>query len=304
MSNQRNLMFAGGDLLGRNKRYLVWFWLLNLLFGWLGALGLGTLAGGILNHSLYADKLLHGFDLSVLVDLISRPEFGPITSTTVPALIFALLFFMASLFLMPGVLLGFSSDHRISRGEFYRACGHNLWRFVRLCLFFLVIGGAVAGILGSLQVAMIKAADKTSYELLPFITRMVMMVIIFVALSFVRGAFDLAQAEVVLRDEAATRKSLSRGFRAAWHNLGRLLGSYVVIGVITDVILAAGIVLWNQIVPPASVFGGFLIAQLILILLLTMRFWQRAVAVEFYLRRLGESEMDTVQPIPATVPAS
>jgi hypothetical protein len=54
---------------------------------------------------------------------------------------------------------------------------------------------------------------------------------------------------------------------------------------------------WNVMVPPASVFGAFLISQLILLLLLATRFWQRAVAVGFYSAAMVEVPME-IPPAP------
>jgi len=277
------LISAGARIARNNKRYVVWFFLLNLAFARLGASGLGAQASATLDHSFYADRLLHGFNLAVLNELIVRPEFGPARGATAPAMIFAVLFFVVSLIFMPGVLLGYSSDHRISRDEFFRTCGHNLWRFVRLFLFFIVIAGIIASILSGIEFALAKAANETSNERLPFYMHLASLVIMFLVLTTIRIWFDLAETEVVLRDQGATRKSVASGFRTTWHNLKRLLGSYVGIALVALLILVAGIVLWHSIVPPASVFGAFLISQATLLLLLAARFWQRATVVAFYL---------------------
>jgi len=300
MNEQKNLVSAGASTAGCNKRYVVWFYLLNLVLAWFGATAFSTHAHAILDNSLYADKLLHGFDLAVLVELLARPEFGPVRSSTVPAMMFAILFFLASLLFMPGVLLGYASDHRVSRDEFYRACGRNVWRFVRLFLFFAIIAGITAGILGAAQNALVNAADKTSNERLPFFTQMLSMAIIFLILTVIRIWFDLAQTEVVLRDQGAVRKSVASGFRSVRRNLRRLLGSYVVIGLMALAILVAGIWLWNAIVPPSSVLGAFIVSQATLLLLLATRFWQRATAVSFYLKQMAEPVVE-MQPVPAIV---
>ncbi|MGB7583547.1 MAG: hypothetical protein WBM11_01790 [Terriglobales bacterium] len=302
MNEKKSLLSAGAGIARRNLRYIVWFYLLNLLFGWFGASGLATHAHHIMDHSMYSDKVLHGFDAAVLIELINRPEFGPMRSTTVPALFFGILFLWVSVAFMPGVLLGYSSDHRIPRDEFFRACGRNLWRFVRLFVMAAILVGVVAGLLSAGTDALATAAEKTNYERLPFFTHMVGWAIILLALTKIRLWFDLAQTDVVLRDQNAVRKSVGIAFRTMRKNFARLFGTYVVIVVVGLVILAGGIVLWHLIVPPSSVFGAFLVSQLMLLLLLAMRFWQRAAAVAFYVKEMAEPGVDMPPVMPAATP--
>jgi hypothetical protein len=299
MSENGNLVSAGADILGRDKRYVIWFYLLNLIFAHFGAAAFSRQAHGVLDHSLYADKLLHGFNVGVFIELLVRPEFGPLASSTAPAMMFAVLFFVAGLLFMPGVLLGYASDHRVSRAEFYRVCGINVWRFVRLSLFFTVIAGAIAGILYGAVDALVAAAERTSNERLPFFTHLLGAVIILLVLTVIRTWFDLAQTDVVLRDQAAVRKSIVAGFRKTKRNLGRLLGSYVVIEIVALAVLVAGVLLWNTIVPPSSVLGAFIVSQATLLLLLATRFWQRATAVAFYVGEIAEPVLEAARPVPS-----
>jgi hypothetical protein len=288
MSENTSLISAGAGIAGHNKRYIVWFYLLNLIFAHFGASAFSKQAHGVLDHSLHADRLLHGFDAGVFVELLARPEFGPLSSSGAPAILFAVLFFVASLVLMPGVLLGYASDHRLPRDEFYRACGRNVWRFVRLFLFFTAIAGVVAGVLFGVQNALADAANKTSNERLPFFIQLAGTTIVFLVLTVMRIWFDLAQTDVVLRDQPAVNKSVAAGFRKTRRNLVRLLVSYVVIAIAALAVLVGGILLWHAIVPPDSVLGAFIVSQATLLLLLAARFWQRAMAVACYVRELAE----------------
>jgi len=286
MNEKINLVSVGGSIAGRNKRYVVWFYLLNLVLAHFGAAAFNDNAHAILDRSLHADNLLHGFNLGVFIELLGRPEFGALNSSAAPAMLFAFVFFFASLLFMPGVLLGYASDHRLPRDEFYRACGRNAWRFVRLLLFFVVIGAIVAGILFGVQNALADAADKTSNERLPFLVQLAGTAIDFLLLTAIRIWIDLAQTEVVLRDEPAVRKAIASAFRKTHHNFWRLLGSYVTIALVALAVLAGGIWLWHAIVPPSSVAGAFIVGEATLLLLLATRFWQRAVAVAFYVQEL------------------
>lgn len=298
MSENTNLISAGAVVAGRNKRYVIWFYLINLAFAHFGAAAFNDNAHALLDHSLHADKLLHGFNLGVFIELLGRPEFGALNSSAAPAILLAVVFFFLNLIFIPGVLLGYASDHRLPRDEFYRACGRNLWRFVRLFLFFMVIAGVVAGILFGVQNALVDAADKTSNERLPFYVQLAGTTMVFLILTAIRIWFDVAQTEVVLRDQPAVRKAIGSAFRKTRHNLWRLLGSYVAVAVVALVVLVAGISLWHAIVPPSSVVGAFIIGEVTLLLLLAIRFWQRATAVAFYVRELSAPLEDT-RPIAA-----
>lgn len=304
MDGGTSLISAGATAVSRNQRYVVWFFLLNLGLAWSGATAFTAHARGILDHSLYADKLLHGFDLGVLIEMIMRPEFGPIGSSTAPATVCAILFFLASLLFMPGVLLGYSSDHRISRQEFFRASGHNLWRFVRVFVLYAVIAGITTAILFGIQGAVVKAVHTSSNDdRLPLLAQILSMAVIFLVLTVIRAWFDVAQTDVVLRDEGAVRKSVGWAFRATRRNLGRLLGTYVLIAVVGLIVLTVGILIWHAVVPPGSVFGAFLVSQALLLLLLAMRFWQRAAAVVFYLRQAAEPAVEVRVGSGVAVPA-
>ena len=296
--SERNLISAGGNNAGRNKRYVVWFYILNLACGWIGAIAASRSIHALTDHSLYASRLLRSFDLEVFFELLGRPEIGPIGKFAAPANMMAILFLVASLVIMPGVLLGYASDHRISRDEFYRACGRNVWRFVRLFVFFLIIAGIISGTLFSGLNALSNAADKTSNERLPYLVQLFGTIFILIILTVLRIWFDLAQTDVVLQDQNAVRKSIASAFRKTRHNFVPLLASYLAVAVVALAILVGGIVLWNQIVPPYSVLGAFIVSQATLLLLLAMRFWQRAVAVAFQVREITEPVIEETNSVP------
>jgi hypothetical protein len=297
MSDKPSLLSSGAAIAGRNKRYVIWFFLLNFALASMGAAAFRLQVASRLDRSLYADGVLHGFDLGVFLEMLSRREFGPIQAATIPGMIPAVLFFVLTLIFLPGVFLGYASNYRISREEFFRACGRNVWRFVRLAILFAIFAGIVGGILGGIQNALAKVADETSYEKLPFYVKLIGSAVIFLVLTAIRIWFDLAEADVVIADQKAVRKSVGKAYRQIRANLGRLFGAYVAISVVALLVLAIGLGVWNVVVPPASVFGAFLIGQLILLLLLATRFWQRAVAVSFYLTAVAETSVEN-QPAP------
>jgi hypothetical protein len=297
MAENQGLLSSGWGMVGRNKRYIVWFYVLNLLFGLFGTVAFFRQAGSILDHSLQSDRLIRGFDLGVYAEMFARPELGPMSASGGAGVYFGLLFFVATALFLPGVLQGYASTYRLPREDFFRACGRNLWRFIRLMIVAFIVFLIVAGVLFGIRAAVLKSAAESTNELLPVYLSVTSLALIFLVMSIVRIWFDLAQTDVVLSDQRAVRRSIGAGFRHTWRNLGRLLASYVVITIVAAIVLVAGLWVWIKFVPSASVAGAFVVSQLTLLLLLIPRFWQRGVAVTYYQQNMVEPV--AVQPFTA-----
>jgi hypothetical protein len=272
--------------MGRNKRYVVWFFVLNVLMAWFGMGAFENQAHAILDHSLLSEKLVQGFDLGVYGEMLARPEFGPAMASVGPALHFIFMFFFATALFLPGVLQGYASTYRLPREEFFRSCGRNLWRFIRLLILAGIVMGIVAAILFGIQGALVKKAGDSSDELLGPELQFGGLIVIFLIMTMLRIWFDLAETDVVLSDQRAVRRSIGKGWRHLWQSLGSLLGSYVLSTVVAAIILVGGIWVWMRFVPAPSVVGAVVVSQLTLLLLLIPRFWQRGVAVSYYLREM------------------
>ncbi len=304
MAENQGLLSSGWSMVGRNKRYIAWFYLLNLTLAEYGTSAFRNQAHAILDHSLQADRLVHGFDIGVLVEMFMRPDFGPTKASRMPAMYFAVLFFVATALFLPGVLQGYASTYRLPREDFFRACGRNLWPFIRLMIVAGIVMGTPAGLLYGMRVPLLKAADESTNELLPFYVLMASLLVIFLVMSVLRIWFDLAQTDLVLSDQRAVRRSIGAGFRHTWRGLGRLLASYVAATIVAAIVLVAGLWVWVKFVPPASVIGAFFVSQLTLLLLLIPRFWQRGVAVSYYLQNMVQpiAVMETVTSVTVVAP--
>ena len=303
MSEKKGLLSGGYEKVVRNKRYIFWFWLLNLTLAEFGVAAFRNQAHAVLDNSLYSGGLVRGFDLGVFIELLVRPEFGPTMASTMPAVYFACLFFVFTVLFLPGVFLGYASNYRLPRDEFFRACGRNLWRFIRLLIVAGIVMGIVAGILFGIRGALVKAAGESTSELLGFEVSMACLLMIFLVMTTLRIWFDLAEADVVLSDQKAVRKSIGAGLRHTFRHLGRLLASYVVTTIVAAVILLAGIWLWRHGVGPARVWRAILVSQLTLFLLLIPRFWQRGIAVAYWQREMMVHAVPPLASAPVTVPS-
>ncbi len=104
MNDNRGLLSSGLGMVARNKRYLIWFWLLNLTLAEFGASAFRRSAHAMLDHSLAAGSLLHGFDFATFTELLANPQFGHLPAMTTPAMFFSFVFFLATALFLPGVI--------------------------------------------------------------------------------------------------------------------------------------------------------------------------------------------------------
>ena len=303
MSEHRGLLSSGLGMVLHNKRYIAWFYVLNLFLGLFGTVAFVNQAGTILDHSLHSDRLVHGFSLTVLIDMFARPEFGPTMASRGPAMFFAVLFLLATALFLPGVFQGYASTYRLPREDFFRACGRNLWRYIRLLLVAGIVMTVATIALFALHGMLERKAAESSNELLLPEVQFIGLFVIFLIMTVFRIWFDLAEADVVLSDQRAVRKSIAAGFRHTFRSLGRLLSSYVIAAIVAAIILVCGLWMWMKLVAPESVLGAFLVAQFTLILLLIPRFWQRGVAVSYWQQHLLVPVV-AVEPEPQPVPAA
>lgn len=222
-----------------------------------------------------------------------------------PALYFGFLFLLATALFLPGVFQGYASTYRLPREDFFRACGRSLWRYIRLMFIAGIVMGIATGALFALHGVLERKAGESTNELLLPEVRFIGLFVIFLIMTVFRIWFDLAEANIVLSDQRAVRKSIAAGFRHTFRGLGRLLTSYVVAAIVAAIILVGGLWMWMKLVAPESVVGAFLIAQFVLILLLIPRFWQRGVAVSYWQQRMlvpvAVVEPVLPQPVPAAV---
>jgi hypothetical protein len=302
-----SLLAAGLSMVGHNKRYVAWFFVLNITLGSFGTAAFRNQAHAVLDNSLYSERLVHGFHLAALIELFMRPEFGPMKAARMSAFFFIFMFFMATALFLPGVFQGFSSTYRLPKEDFFRACGRNLWRFVRILIISGIVFGIVAGGLFAGQGALVKKAGESTNELLPFEIQMATLAIIFLIMCTLRIWFDLAETDTVLSDQNAVRKSIGAAWRHTFRGLGRLLGSYLVTTIVAAAILIAGIWSWMTLVAPESIVGAFIVSQIMLLLLLIPRFWQRGIVVAYWQQAMV-APVVAVEPVvttatPATAPA-
>jgi hypothetical protein len=298
MTKQPNPVVAGWRLLWRTQGVLWWLYAVNLVLGFFSAAGVALRVGGVLDHSLAAERLYHGFDLAYFYELAAHPDVQLVTRST-SALLFASIFFVFMLFATGGILETYLRERRLGPGEFFQGCGALFWRFVRLLLwlaavlvFLLLIGTAVRGTVDRL-------IGNSPHERLGFLLDLCGLACAVIVLMIVRLWFDMAQVCAAAEDERAMLRTLVRAFRLTFSNFGRLFGMYFGLCLFAWAGTIITMYIWVRFVPAERIGTAFLLGQLIAWLWLAVRLWQRASEVVWYQRqRLQPEPASATAPLP------
>ncbi|HEV2492393.1 MAG TPA: hypothetical protein VG204_04900 [Terriglobia bacterium] len=284
---------GGAGLVWRRQSVLWWIFAVNLLLALAGTLPMASRTGAILNNSLESAKLVHGMDLPALAGLAMDPS-HPLSSG-MPALGFAVVFFVFMLFIEGGVLEVYRLDRKLTRAEFFGACGTFFWRFARLVLYSLIL---LIPIFLAAQFV-INRSGKLARDAAPpmagFWFEAAGLVIVLFLLMAVRLWFDLAQVDAVREDERAMRRGLRRAARAMRGHFWRLFWVFFRISLAGWVFLAAAFWVWVRHVRPESIRASCLLSQAVLLVWLGTRLWQRASETLWYERQ---------SPLPAPAPST
>jgi hypothetical protein len=257
----------------RHPRIIAWTLGVSLLLAWFGSLPARTAFGEILDHSKASARLVNGFDLGTFAELMSSPEVAPgALNAAVGAQFFV--FFIFLLFISGGIYASYGAETKPTTGEFFHACGAAFWRMLRLTLTsllpFALVGGCFA-LISKWSTGLEASPDErvSDYAL------GVGLLAAGLLMTFVRAWFDLAQAKAVLRGERGMFKLALRTFRKVTF---RLYVTYVALVALRLGLTVALLALWMRLAPE-STGKVFLLMQLIVLVAITTRLWQRAAAV-------------------------
>jgi hypothetical protein len=252
----------------------------NLILGGLGASGIARAAGNALHHSLASEKLANGFDLGMFLELVSQPDVK-LFSHSGGIFIFACLYFLFLLFIMPGVIAAYFEDRRLATGEFFAAAGNFFWAFVRLALWsvipFILVSLLYQGVDGlATYVGERAIADQAGFYIL--VIGCIPVLLLFV---WVRLWFDLAQVRAVALNQHNTRRDAAQAFRWALRRTWPTYWAYIGVSALVWLATAVALLLW-RIVPPRAVPITFLLLEIIMLAHIFGRLWQKACATTWY----------------------
>lgn len=308
------ILAEGCRRLWRRQRVLWWAYFVSLVLAWFASRGAGTMFGAVLDRSLAAQKLFHGFDLAVMVELMNQRSVSPGVPMQGSFLATAV-FFVFMVFLTGGILADFGSAKKLTTGEFFGACGKYFWRMVRVLIFLGIVLVPVFFLYGGLSAAAARLARDSADELTGFRLSVAIWAVVGFLLMTVRLWFDMAQVHFVAEDERAVRRSVWRSLKFTLKNFSVLFAIYFSISLLAWAGWFVLAWLWLRTATPEGVAYTFLLGQLAVLLSLTTRLWQKACEVVWYERNrlvpvavppaAPEEPLSTpvsTPPIPASLP--
>ena len=273
--------FSGASLVWSRQRVLWMVYAVNFVLAYVATRGTNERIAGILDHSLAADQLVHGFNLGAFGSLAMNPEF-PFGGSISASLLGAILFTVFMIFATGGILATYYSGQRLRAGAFFEACGHHFWRFVRLTICLLIVLIPVF-ILGGIAHHVYDRINKQSISPMPavhFVESAA--VLLLLLLICIRVWFDMAQVIAVAEDERRMHKALRRAASLLGRNFFSLYWLYLRVSLIAWIVFAVGLHIWMTHLRPESILAPFLLSQFLIIFWQACRLWQRASECIWY----------------------
>ncbi len=281
---QRNLLSGGLAIAVRGLPALLWTYLLSLGVALLFSARFFGQWNALLSHSLAAQSLTSAFDIGTLGNGALRlservpggnpPSFGGL-----------IVFSIVSFLLVPGALFCYAAPAPARLSTLLRAGIEHFWRFVRITLVTLVVGGILLGLLAALNNAISGKIDDHLVGRPAFILDAVGLIFLFLVASVLRLYVDLVGVYTVQLGLQTTRPNTRSDRRVrltlkpAWRTLTRYFASawltFLLLTVLGLSVLALATRFLIGSLAQPRVWPAFLVMQLAILFDLFTRFWQR-----------------------------
>ncbi len=270
----------GFFLVARHQRIVWWIFFVNLLLGFLASVTPRTILHSALDRNFYSQQMGKGFDATVFIELLTRPEISA-TPWATGSLVVGLIFLLYILFISGGVLSAYHHDRKFTRGQFFEFCGDFFWRFVRLMLCSIVPFGIVFGLLSGVNYFSGKMSDNAAGDTQGFWFQVFGTAVVVLIGLFVRAWFDLAQARTVIDHVRGMFFLTFRSLRLALGNLPRFILMYLVPTLVAVAAIALTWHVWITI-PHTSFGASWILHEVLSHELIGLRLWQRAAMILWY----------------------
>ena len=295
---EKGFLSDGFSRVWRHQRILWWLFVVNLVLGHLSVFAMASRWAGVLDHSLAADQLYHGFNLGRYIELGMQPGIG--FGTAAPGITaFAIVFFVFMLFVTGGILEAYRSPYKISTADFFQASGAYFWRFVRLLIMFVIVLIPVAIAANAIKDWSGDLSSNAAPEKLGFWVDLAGAIVIWFIAMCLRLWFDLAQVHVVAVGERGMLRALKRAFGMTFGNFGAVFPLYLVPTLTAFIGMGVILLIWTK-VPSAATGLSFVLLEIWMLLWLGTRLWQRAGETAWYQRTQIPAAIEPVTPVIAT----
>ena len=280
-ASNRGTFFSGAGLVWQWQRLVWWIFAVGLIFGFFSTYGMTERANLLLDHSAAAQRLVNGFDFSAII-MLQQLRDSPLEIHSPNIVHCSVLFVVFMLFATGGILAAYVLDEKPTSTAFFEAAGHHFWRFFRLLIYLAIVLLPIAGLV-ALTSSMHTHIEEQSISPYPgdhFVEAAA--VVILLLLIIVRVWFDMAQVIAVADDEKKMHRALRRAFALLRRNFFSLFWLYLRVSIITWVLFAFGLYIWMFRLSPQSNVAAFLVSQLMILIWLGTRLWQRASEAIWY----------------------
>jgi hypothetical protein len=305
-ATNRGIFFSGAGLVWKWQRLVWWVFFVCLIFGFFSTHEMTERAHSLLDHSMAAQRLVDGFDVSAIVLLQQLPD-SPLEIQAHNIAHFSLLFVVFMLFATGGILAAYVLDEKPTTTAFFEAAGHHFWRFFRLLIYLAIVLLPIAGLAAASSALHTHIEDQSisPYPGDHFVEAAA--VVILLLLIIVRVWFDMAQVIAVAEDEKKMHRALRRSFGLLRRNFFSLAWLYLRVSIIAWALFAFGLYAWTHILQPQSNLAAFLLSQLMMVIWIATRLWQRASEALWYRNHRANQVTEpawTPPPAPMYMPAA
>lgn len=291
--------FVTGFRLGlTNKRLLLWLYLTNLAVGLYAALPFHARISPVLDHSFAAGRIAGRLDVSALGALmLNLGKHG--TSMFAQAFHATLAYGFFANVLAAGIYFVFVTAEPPRLSIVVRSGLEYFWRFFRLMIFTIIIGGAILAALNALRHLILMHANNVSVGRTYFTISIITLLIVLLTAVFLRLWFDIAEAKVAILGQTGirrVRRTIGPSWTLLWRRFGAAYFGYLLVAIIGAAGFAFFLWLWVAFDPPRAVWLAWILGQLGMAWILAARIWQRGLATA-----LAVSAEPVVQPAQAIV---
>jgi hypothetical protein len=131
-------LFEGMKACWKNKRMVVLFYLVNVLFGLIVMIPFRTILVNFAGHSLVGKSLAEHFDLEFIIEFVRKND-GVFSTLMSLFLVAGAMYWLVGLFLSGGAYGMFVAGEKYSAQLFWKNAGEYFGRFIRLFLWSIPV---------------------------------------------------------------------------------------------------------------------------------------------------------------------